>query len=199
MVNVGQYLWMYTADHKLYVVHIPTMQNVACFLLETKLSVIEMLHVPEWQMVIVLWRNSQLWFIHDEVRDSLHVVDMIKLDKQDPVVRLCIVHISERTEVWATKGNKKIIIFESSSDGFQDSDTLQCTVENTSLYSYLIVCLCFTSTTSGNNTVHVWVSFNQRPHLVCWAADTRIQINQITISKGICVCVCAYLLTCVVL
>ncbi|XP_065896958.1 leucine-rich repeat serine/threonine-protein kinase 1-like isoform X2 [Dysidea avara] len=184
IVNVGQYMWIYTEGNKLFVVHIPTMQNIACFLPETKLSVIELLHVPEWQVVIVLWRESQLWFIHDKIRDGLRVMDVIKLDQHDPVIHMCVVNLSERTEVWATQGDRKIVIFESSSDGFQDSDTLHCTVEKLSLFSYLIVCLCFTSSVSGNNMVHVWVSFNQRPHLVCWDADTRIQINHITIKEG---------------
>ena len=185
MVNVGQYLWMYTANHKLYVVHIPTMQNVACFLLETKLSVIEMLHVPEWQMVIVLWRNSQLWFIHDKIRGGLHIVDVIKLDKHNPVIHMCIVNVSERTEVWATQVDRKIVIFESTSDDFLNANTLYYAINNGSLVTNLIVCLCFTSSTSGNNIAHVWVSFSKQPHLVCWDAKERIQINCIKTNTGI--------------
>ena len=185
MVDVGQYMWIYTADHKLNVVHISTMQNIACFLLETKLSAIELLHVPEWQVVIVLWRKSQLWFIHDKIKDGLHVMDVIKLDKRDPVIHMCVVNLSERTEVWATQGDRKIVIFETSSNGFWNSDTLLCTVENRSLFASLIVCLCFTSTVSGNNMVHVWVSFNQQPYLVCWDAKKRIQINCIKTNTGI--------------
>ena len=185
MVNVGQYMWIYTADHELNVVHISTMQNIACILLETNLSVIEMLHVPEWQVVIVLWRKSQLWFIHDKIRDGLHVMDVIK---HDPVIHMCVVNLSERTEVWATQGDRNIVIFESSSNGFQSSDSLHCTVENKSLFTNLIVCLCFTSTISGNNMLHVWVSFHQLPHLVCWNAKQRIQINCIKTNTGTYIC-----------
>jgi len=185
MMNVGQYMWIYTAEQKLYVVHMPTMQNISCFsLVSNKLSLIEMLHVPEWQAVVVLWRSSELWLVHDNVGDGLHVVDIIKLDKRDPVVNMCVVNLSERTEVWATQGDKKIAIFTSSSNGFHIKDILQCTVENKSLFSYLIVCLCFASTRSGDSIIHVWVSFNQRPHLVCWDAKKRIQINCIKIKEG---------------
>ena len=184
MVNVDQYMWIYTAEKILYVVHMPTMQNISCFSLENnKLSLIEMLHVPEWQVVVVLWK-SQLWFIDDESIDGLHVMDVIKLDKRDPVIHMCVVNLLDRTEVWASQGDRKITIFTSSSNGLHNKETLYCTVENKSFFSYLIVCLRFTSTISGNTMVHVWVSFNQRPHLVCWDAKSRIQINCIKLKEG---------------
>ena len=178
MVNVGQYVWICTMDYKLYVVHIPTMKNIACFLLETKLYVIEMVHVPKWKVVIFLWRNKQLWFVDDKIRNGLLVMDVIK---RDPVIHMCIVNLSERTEVWATQGDQKILIFQPSSDGFQKKDKLHCTVENK---TNLIACLNFTTIKSGENMVHVWVSFKQQPNLVCWNASQRVQINSTKTKTG---------------
>jgi len=183
MVNVGQYMWIHTAEQKLYVVHMPTMQNISCFSLVNN-KLIEMLHVPEWKVVVVLWRTSELWFVHENVGDGLRVVDIIKLNKHNPVIHMCVVSLSDRTEVWASQGDRKIAIFDSSSNGFHNKDTLQCTVENKSFFSYLIVCLNFTSTTSTDSMVHVWVSFNQRPHVVCWDAKKRIQLNCIKVKEG---------------
>ena len=197
MVNVGQYMWIYTIEQKLYIIHKPTMLTILCFSLENdKLSLIEMLHVPEWQVVIMLWRNSQLWFVDDNIRDGLRVLDVIKLDKHDPVIHMCAVNMLGRTEVWATQGDRKIAIFESSSNHFQNKVALHCIVDNKSLFSYLIVCLSFTSTVSGNHLVHVWVSFNQRPHLVCWDAKRRIQVNCIKVKEGKPVQLCSILFIC---
>ena len=198
MVNVGPYMWICTMDHKLYIVHIPTMQSIAYFLLETKLYVIKMVHVPEWKVVIVLWRSSQLWFIHDKISDGLHVMDDIKLNEHDSIIHMCVVNLSGRTEVWATQGDRKIVIFESSSDHFQNKVTLQCSVENKSFFGNLIVCLCFTSTVSGDHLVHVWVSFNQRPHIVCWNAKRRIQVHCIKVKEGKPVQLCSILFSCIV-
>ena len=98
---------------------------------------------------------------------------------------MCIVNVSERTEVWATQVDRKIVIFESSSDDFRNAGTLHCTINNGSLVTNLIVCLCFSSPTSGNNIAHVWISFSKQPHLVCWDAKKRIQINCIKTNTGI--------------
>ena len=199
MVNVGQYMWIYTAEQELHIIHKPTMQTISCFSLENdKLSLIEMLHVPEWQVVIMLWRNSQLWFVDDNVRDGLRVLDVTKPDKHDSIIHMCAVNLLGRTEVWATQGDRKIVIFKSSSNHFQNKVALHCTVENKSLFGYLIVCLSFTSTVSGDHLVHVWISFNQRPHLVCWDAKRRIQVNCIKVTEGKPVQLCSKLFSCII-
>ena len=182
MVYVNHYMWIYTAEQNLFIYHTPTMQNIACIQLKNnKLSLIEMVHVPQWNIVIVLWDKSQLWCIHDRVTKSgLHVVDTIELNSKDLVIHLCAVDLPQGTEVWATRGENEIAIIKHSANEVRCETILSCSED---LFCYFIICLCFNSHKTGSNTIHVWVSFNRRPHLVCWDAQSRVQINSI-IKKG---------------
>lgn len=160
------------------------MQNIALIQLRNnKSSLIEMVHVPQWNIVLALWNRSQLWCIHDQVSTSgLHVVDTIELNSKNPVIHLCIVDLPHKTEVWATRENE-IMIIKYSADGISCESTLPCNADKNLHFCHFITCLHFVSSETGNNMVHIWVSFNRRPHLVCWDAESRVQINSI-IKKG---------------
>lgn len=181
LVNVNNYMWIYTEEKNLFIYHTSTMQNITCIpLRNNKSSLIEMVHVPQWNVVIVLWNRSQLWCIHDQVTTSgLHVVNTIEIDSKNPIVHICIVNLPQRTELWAAQGDKKITIIKYSATGVCCDSTLVCTIDKILLFCYFITCLHFTSSKTGNSIVHVWVSFNRRPHLVCWDAERRIQIHSI--------------------
>lgn len=185
MVNVNHYMWIYTEEQYLYIYHTSTMQNIACIPLRNdKSSLIEMVHVPQWNTVVALWNRSQLWCIHDQVTKSgLHVVDTIELNVNNPIVHICTVDLSQRTEVWATQGDKEISIFKHTNSGVNCDRTLTCSIDKNLLFCHFITCLHFTSSKTGSSMVHIWVSFNRRSHLVCWDAEKRIQINSI-IKKG---------------
>ena len=161
------------------------MQNITCIELKNnKSSLIEMVHVPQWNVVIVLWDKSQLWCIHDQVTKSgLHVVNTIELNSKDPVIHLCKVDLPQGMEVWATQGEKEIAIIQRSPDEIHCETILSCSEDKDFLFCYFIICLCFNSHKTGSSTMHVWVSFNRRPHLVCWDAQSRVQINSI-VKKG---------------
>ena len=192
MVNVNHYMWIYTEEQSLYIYHTPTMQNIALIQLRNnKSSLIEMVHVPQWNVVVALWNRSQLWCLHDQVSASgLHVVDTIELNSKNPIIHLCTVDLPHRTEVWATR-EKEIVIIKYSADGVSCESTLPYDTDINLQFCYFITCLHFISSKTGNNTVHVWVSFNRRPHLVCWDAESRVQINSI-IKKGVSVLNCIY-------
>ena len=184
MVNVNHYMWICTEEQNLFIYHTPTMQDVTCIQLSNnKSSLIEMIHVPQWNVVIALWNTSQLWFIHDEVTKSgLHVVDTIKLNSKNPIIHMCTVDLPHGTEVWATQ-EREIAIIKHSTDGISCETTLSCSANKNLLFCHHITCLCFVSSKTRSNMVHIWVSFNRRPRLVCWDAEGRTQINSI-IKKG---------------
>ena len=178
-------MWIYTVEQNLFIYHTPTMQNITCIQLRNdKSSLIEMIYVPQWNVVIALWNRSQLWCIHDQVTKSgLHVVDTIELNSKNPIIHLCTVDLPHGTEVWATQ-EKEIAIIKHSADGVSCKTTLPCNADKNLLFCHYITCLCFISSKTGNKMVHVWVSFNRRPHLVCWDAESRAQIY--TTSKHNC-------------
>ena len=184
MVNVNQYMWIYTEEKNLFIYHTPTMQNIACIQLRNNRSfLVEMVHVPQWNMVVALWNKSQLWGIHAEITEGgLHVVDTVELISKNHIVHLCVVNLPQRTEVWATRGGKEIVIIEYSATGICCEKTLTCSVDK-NLSCHFITCLQFNSLKTGGNNTHVWVSFNKQPHLVCWDAEERVQIHSI-IKKG---------------
>ena len=156
------------------------MENIACVKLSnTKCSLIEMLHVPHWNVVVVLWSGSRIWCIHDQVtKTGLHVVDTIKLKSRNPIIHLCTVNLPQGTELWATQG-EKVAIINNSTAAISLETTLACSMDKNLLFCYFIICLYFTSSKTGKSLIHVWVSFNGRPHLVCWDAEKRIEINSI--------------------
>ena len=160
------------------------MQNIALIQLRNNdSSLIEMVHVPQWNIVVALWNKSQLWCIHDQVSTSgLHVVDTIKVNSKNSIIHLCTVDLPHGTEVWATQ-EKEIVIIKYSNDGVSCESILPCNADKKLQFCHYITCLHFISSKTGNNTVHVWVSFNRRPHLVCWDPETRVQINNI-VRKG---------------
>jgi len=139
-----------------------------------------MVHIPQWNVVVVLWNRSQLWCIHDQVTTSgLHVVNTIEIDSKNPIVHMCMVKLPQRTELWATQGDKKITIIGHLATGISCDSTLACTIDRCLLFCHFIICLHFNSSKTGNSMARVWVSFNRRPHLVCWDAETRSQIHSV--------------------
>lgn len=161
------------------------MQNVACIQLRNNKSfLVDMVHVPQWNMVIALWNRSQLWGMHDQITKSgLHVVDTIDLNSNNHIAQLCVVNLRQRTEVWATRGEKEVVILQDSPTGFCCERTLTCTIDKNLLFCHFITCLHFSNSETGNCMIHVWVSFKGRPHLICWDAEKRVQIHSI-FKKG---------------
>ena len=180
MVNVNHYMWIYTKEENLFIYHTPTMENITCIKLSNnKYSLIEMVHIPQWNVVIALWSGSRIWCIHDHVTKSgLHVVDTMKLKSKNPIIHLCTVKLPQRTELWATHG-EKVAIMNHSNTTVSLETTLTCSMDKNLLFCHFIICLHFNSSKTGRSLVHVWVSFNGRPHLICWDAERRIEINSI--------------------
>ena len=188
MENVGNYMWVNTNDHRLHIVHTASMKTVACVTLKNSmLEVLQLLHVPEWHMVLVLWELSEIWCIHDESDTSgLYVIGSLQLDRNIPISKLCKVALdSTTTEVWATKKDKLITVLAETPSGCCESTTLQvqCTAngKHATLHCNLISCLQF-STDSGNSLIHVWISFDDSPQLICWNGETKNQLHSVSLQ-----------------
>ena len=99
MANVGHYMWVYTNDQKLHIIQTAKMKTVACIVLKnTVLEVFQLLHVPEWHMVLVLWELSEIWCLHDEINASgLYQIGTLKLNTKNPVNSLCKVAMQRLT------------------------------------------------------------------------------------------------------
>ena len=102
MANVGNYMWVCTVDHKLYVVHTAQMKTISCVILENSpLDVIQLLHVPEWHMVLILWELSEIWCLYDEVHIlGVLLIGKLQLHKNNPISTLSKIHFLQATEVW---------------------------------------------------------------------------------------------------
>lgn len=182
MTNVGHYMWVYTNDHKLHIIQTAKMKTVACVILENSiLEVIELLHVPEWHMVLVLWELSEVWCLHDEVSESgLFQIDSFKSNKQSPINSLCKVTLGNTTEVWATRKDKEIVILTKSPSGCHEGNTLVCSTDKRAAYNcHLITCLHFVD--DNEKFTHVWVSFSGCSQLVCWDGQSKIQLHKVSI------------------
>ena len=157
------------------------MENITCIpLTNDNSSLIEMVHVPKWNVVLASWTGSQLWCIHDQVtKDGLHVVDTIELSSKSPIMHLCTVELPQRTEVWITQGRKKVAIINHSPTGFSCERTLTCNANENLLFCNYITCLSFNSFKTGDSMLHVWVSFLGQPHVVCWDAEIKTEMNSI--------------------
>ena len=157
------------------------MENITCIqLTNDNLSLIEMVHVPKWNVVLASWTESQLWCIHNQVTKSgLHVADTIELNSKSPIMHLCTVDLPQRTEVWVTQGEKEIAIINHSPAGFSCERILTCSADKKLLFCHYITCLSFKSAKTGDSMFHVWVSFLGQFHVVCWDAERRIEINNI--------------------
>ena len=183
MTSVGHYMWVYTNDQNLHIIQTAKMKTIACVVLQNSLS--EMLHVPEWHMVLVLWELSELseiWCFHDDIGPSgLYKIGSLQLDKQMPISSLCMVTFENTTEVWATRKNKEIVILEPSLSGCCEinDNVLVCT---TAAYScHLITCLCF-NTDNEKSLTHVWVSFDGSSQLVCWDGPNKTQLHTVSLN-----------------
>ena len=180
MTNVYNHMWVSTKD-KLHVIETANnMKTVVCVALNNcTLEVLQLLHVPEWQMVLVLWELSEIWCIHDEVTASgVHLIGSLQLDHHIPVVRLCRVRVRGTTEVWATSKDKDIIVLFQSPSG-----CCQRFILNFTLYSsHLITSLNF-STATQINVTHVWVSFDKVPKLVCWDGEEKSPLHTVLLKS----------------
>ena len=188
MENVGNYMWMNTDDNKLHVVHTATMKTVAHVTLKNSLlEVVQLLHVPEWHMVLILWELSEIWCLYDEIDASgVHVIGSLQLHSHNPICKLCRATLNSTTEVWATRKDNEITILTEAPSGCCESDGLQCAAKSkhTTLQCNLITGLHFDNN-SENFLIHVWVTFEGSPQLVCWNAETRKQIHSISLQcKG---------------
>lgn len=187
MTNVGNYMWTYTNDHKLYIIHTARMRTIACVSLNnTLLEVIQLLHVPEWHMVLILWELSEIWCFHDEITASgVYQIGTLQLNLKNPINDLCKVTYENTTEIWATRNDKEIVVLTQSSSGCCVSNVMVCATDRPATYNcHLITCLHFNT---GNEKClnHVWVSFDGSSQLVCWDAKSKTQLWMISLQcKG---------------
>ena len=183
MVSVTHYMWVCTVDHKLFIIHTATMRTVSCVVLEnSSQQVLQLLHVPEWHTVLVLFESSEIWCLCDEV-DKSGVNMTEKLLLHNNISELCKVNYQQTTEVWGTMRDKKIVVLTQTPTGCLKHETLKCLVPNEgrSLNCNLISSL---SDTGGSQT-HVWVSFEECSQLVCWIAESKIQLHLVSLHcKG---------------
>ena len=196
MANVGNYMWVCTNDykhpnatlhkhhiindHKLYIIQTAELKTVACVTLQNaKQQVIQLLHVPECQMVLVLWELSEIWFLHDEIDAyGVHQTGSLALDANNAISSLCKVTLENTTEVWGIRKDKKIVVLTQLKSGFCESKNLVCSTATSNCY--LITCLYFT-TGKKKHLTHVWVSFDGSSQLVCWDGQNKIQLHTISL------------------
>ena len=200
MTNVGDYMWVCTSDHKhhtagtlrhskindhkLYIIQAANLSTMACFTLRNAMQqVFQLLHVPEWQMVLVLWELSEIWCLHDEIDASgVYQTGSLALSANNTVSSLCKVTLENTTEVWGTRKDKKIVVLTQSQAGILESLSadLVCSTAASSSDCQLITCLHFT-TDKGKRLTHVWVSFNGSSQLVCWNGQNKTQLHTISL------------------
>jgi len=187
MVDVINYMWVCTADHKLYVIHTAKMNTVSSVELENSLlQVVQLQHVPEWHVVLVLWELSEIWCLCDEVDESgVHVIGTLQLNNHSPISRLCKVTLPQITEIWATRGDKEIVVLTQSSTGCSKSEVLKCNIGNkTNLFNCnLITCLSVNNKVLDKASVHVWVSFCELAQLVCWDGEKKDQLHSVSLGQ----------------
>jgi len=184
MVSVTNYMWMCTADHKLYIVHTATMRTFSCVTFENSLQqVLQLLHVPEWHMVIVVWESSEIWCLYDEVdKSGVNMIGQLQLHNNKPISALCKVICQQTTVVWGTRKDKEILVLTQSPTGCCVHKILECSIsdETISFNCNLITSLVFDNT-SGESMTHVWVSFEGNSQLVCWNAGNKSQLHSVSL------------------
>ena len=187
MTSVGHYMWVYTNVKNLHIIQTAKMKTIACIVLENSLlEATQMLHVPEWRMVLVLWELSEIWCLHDEIDSSglCKIAGTLQLNEQIPVSSLCKVTFENTTEIWVTRKDKEIVILEQSLSGCCESNSnfLSCTIDKHEGHDcQLITCLNF-NTDDEQSVTHVWVSFNESSHLVCWDGPKKAQVHTVSLN-----------------
>ena len=85
MESVGDCMWVSTDDHKLYIIHTADMKTVACVTLKNELlEVVQLLHIPEWHMVLVLWELSEIWCLHEDIdATGVHFIGSLQLNSNN--------------------------------------------------------------------------------------------------------------------
>ena len=183
MTSVGHYMWVYTNDQNLHIIQTATMKTITCVTLtNSSLEVLQLLHVPEWHMVLVLWELSEIWCLYDETyATELCKISSLQLNAQIPVSSFCKVTFGNTTEIWVARKDKGIVILEYSSSGCCEinSNNLVCATDRHEHHGcQLITCL---TTDNEKSFTHVWVSFNKSSHLVCWDGPNRSQLHTISL------------------
>ena len=178
MTSVGHYMWVYTNDQNLHIIQTAKMKTITCVALTNSIlvqEVLQLLHVPEWHMVLVLWELSEIWCIHDEIGPSgLYKIGTLLLNIHNPISSLCKVTFDNTTEVWATRKDKEIVILTQSPLGCCENNVLVCTAA--AHRCDLITSLCF-NTDNEQSLTHVWVSFDGSSELVCWDGPNKTQLH----------------------
>ena len=185
MTNVRHHMWIYTNDQNLYVIQTAKIKTIACVMLKnTIFEVTQLLHVPEWHLVLVLWELSEIWCLYDETNASgLYQMGTWKLSANSPISSLCTVTFESTTEVWATRKDKEIVVLSRSPSGCCESNIIVCCTNRRGAHNcHLITCLQF-NTDSGKSLTHVWVSFDGYPQLVCWDGPSKTQLHTISLQS----------------
>jgi len=175
-------MWVSTKD-KLHIIEAASMKTAACIALDNStLEVLQLLHVPEWHMVLVLWELSELWCLYDNITTSgAYLIGCLQLKRHAPMVRLCRVRVKGVTEVWATTSDKEVKVFIQSPSGC--FETLNIKYPNKYLYSSdLITCLNF-STATEISVTHVWISFEYKPTLACYDGEEKSVLHTVSLQS----------------
>ena len=184
MLGVNNYMWIATLEHKLFIIHAPLMQTVACVpLVNPDHHVLDLLHVAQWRVIMVMWSSAEIWYLNEELNPSggVHVLDKQKLDGCGPLVSWCKVVLHDKDEVWATQGNNKVVAVKWFRPGYHSCVSIQSSASDS------LVCDHITSTTVSENVfdkqIQIWVSFKQSCRLMCFNATSRNPLYSVQLPK----------------
>ena len=173
-------MWVSTSEQKLFVIHTPSMKTIASVSLKNNdQTVTDLLHVPEWHAVLVMWSGSEIWYLQDMIGyNEIGVLEKQKLSSH--LLHWCEVVLPDKVEVWATQENGKVVVLDWSSM-VQRTNILSLSATDYDCYEHITSSYVEESDSLDDPVEQVWVSFKNTSRLTCLDATARTPFYSVKI------------------
>ena len=184
-------MWLGSVNGELRVIHAPTMKTQFVHSLSsrhfpTPACILDIVHVKTDRKVMVSTHNFDFWIFSDVPdKSGLRLQSHLQFSDEYPVFHMAVVDVNGSLEVWGTRSENKIMVFQRHQSKWDYSE-LQC--EPFSGGRLLTVALATSSVFTGKHgdtKSHVWVSFNRRAYIVCWDAVKKKQLHKVDCKRDL--------------
>jgi len=184
-------MWLGSANGDLRVIHAPTMKTKAIYSLNSKdcstpACILDIVHVKADHKVMVSTDDYSIWIFLDVLdKGSLRLHSHLQFSDEYPVFHMTVVDVNGSPEVWGTRSENKIMVFQRHQSKWNYSE-LQCEpFSGGRLYTVALATSSVFTGSHGDTKSHVWMSFIRRSYIVCWDAVKKKQLYVVDCKKDI--------------
>ena len=172
---VRNMMWIGTTNGILKLKHAPTLVTKFKGKLKTETTpnpfILNITHVDKTSSVLVTTSANDIWVFHDKLSDKgLVIEDHLMLPNSINCYQLAMLEVGGSLEVWGTMDRNQLLLLEKKRLGWEMQ---WFHVKSKQEWQFFHIGHATFEDKSGQIQNHLWASYRQKSHLVCWNVQDR--------------------------